>query len=64
MSAPVGREGWADRADLERLVAGDHHDPHQILGPHLEKDGEGRVRVVIRGWCPDAVGMAVLSDGA
>jgi len=64
MSAPVGLEGSVDQADLERLVAGDHHDPHQILGPHLEKDGDGRVGVVIRGWRPDAVGMAVLSDGA
>ncbi len=64
MSAPVGLRGSVDQADLERLVAGDHHDPHQILGPHLEKDGDGRVRVVIRGWRPDAAGMAVLSDGA
>ena len=64
MSAPVGLEGSVCQADLERLVAGDHHDPHQILGPHLVKDGDGRVRVVIRGWRPDAAGMAVLSDGA
>ena len=64
MSAPVELEGSVHQADLERLVAGDHHDPHQILGPHLEKDGDGRVRVVIRGWRPDAAGMAVLSDGA
>ncbi|MGO9281668.1 MAG: GlgB N-terminal domain-containing protein, partial [Mycobacterium sp.] len=41
MSAPVGFEGSVHQADLERLVAGDHHDPHQILGPHLEKDGDG-----------------------
>ena len=64
MSAPVGLEGSVHQADLERLVAGDHHDPHQILGPHLEKDGDGRVWVVIRGWRPDAAGMAVLSGGA
>jgi 1,4-alpha-glucan branching enzyme len=64
MSAPVEPEGSVHQADLERLVAGDHHDPHQILGPHLEKDGDGRVWVVIRGWRPDAAGMAVLSDGA
>ena len=54
MSAPVEFEGSVHRADLERLVAGDHHDPHQILGPHLQKDGDGRVWVVIRGWRPDA----------
>jgi 1,4-alpha-glucan branching enzyme len=64
MSASVELQGSVSQVDLERLVAGDHHDPHQILGPHLERDGDGRVRVVIRGWRPDATGMAVLSDGA
>ena len=64
MSAPVELRGSVHRVDLERLVAGDHHDPHQILGPHLERDGDGRVWVVIRGWRPDAAAMAVLSDGA
>ena len=64
MSAPVELEGSVGQEDLERLVTGDYHDPHQILGPHLQKDGDRRVRVVLRGWCPDAVGMAVLTDGA
>ena len=64
MSARVGLQDSVRQEDLERLVAGDHHDPHQILGAHLQKDGDGRVGVVIRGWCPDAAGMALLSDGA
>ena len=48
VNAPIELQGSVHQADLERLVAGDHHDPHQILGPHLEKGGDGRVRVVIR----------------
>ncbi len=64
VSAPVELQGSVRPEDLERLVAGDHHDPHQILGPHLQKDGDGQAHVVIRSWCPDAVGMAVATDGA
>ena len=41
-----------DDADLERLVAGQHHDPHHLLGPHPERDSEGHDHVVIRGWRP------------
>jgi 1,4-alpha-glucan branching enzyme len=41
--------------DLERLVAGDHHDPHSILGAH--PDGSG---VVVRAFRPGAAGMRVL----
>jgi 1,4-alpha-glucan branching enzyme len=32
-------------ADLGRLAAGTHHDPHGVLGPHPQ--GEGRVRVLL-----------------
>jgi 1,4-alpha-glucan branching enzyme len=32
-------------ADLGRLAAGTHHDPHGVLGPHLQ--GEGLVRVLL-----------------
>ncbi|HMA45759.1 MAG TPA: 1,4-alpha-glucan branching protein GlgB [Frankiaceae bacterium] len=51
-------------AQVERLVAGQHHDPHHLLGAHAEPraDGDGHV-VVIRGWRPEAVAMAVLVDG-
>ena len=51
----------AASGDVERLVAGQHHDPHHLLGPHPERDGEGRDRVVIRGWRPDATGMVIVT---
>ena len=51
----------ADGAELERLVAGQHHDPHHLLGAHVERDDEGRDRVVIRGWRPGAVGMVIVA---
>ena len=52
-----------DGADLQRLVTGQHHDPHHVLGAHPERDGDGRERVVIRGWRPDATGMVILAGG-
>ena len=56
--------GLADQgADIERLVAGQHHDPHHLLGPHPERDVEGHDHVVIRGWRPDATGMVILAGG-
>ena len=64
MSPSAELRDLVGQEDLERLAAGDHHDPHQILGPHLHTDDAGRVEVVIRSWCPDATGMAVLTDGA
>ena len=48
-------------SDLERLVGGQHHDPHSVLGAHPVQDDDGGDRVVIRGWRPDAIGMAVLA---
>jgi len=53
----------AEGADTERLVAGQHHDPHHLLGPHQWRDGEGHDYVVIRGWRPDAAGMVILAGG-
>ncbi|HET9080094.1 MAG TPA: alpha-amylase family glycosyl hydrolase, partial [Trebonia sp.] len=51
----------AEGAGIERLVAGQHHDPHHLLGPHPERDSEGHDHVVIRGWRPDATGMVILA---
>src|SRR6266542_2350586 len=51
----------AEGAGVERLVAGQHHDPHHLLGPHPERDSEGHDHVVIRGWRPDATGMVILA---
>src|SRR5271157_6075744 len=61
MSSPVKSGLMTDDAELERLVAGQHHDPHHVLGAHPERDSEGRDRVVIRGWRPDAIGMVILA---
>jgi 1,4-alpha-glucan branching enzyme len=44
-------------ADVERLVRGEHADPHHVLGVH-KNDG----RVVVRALRPDAVAMRVLLD--
>ena len=48
----------AVRADVERIVAVEHHDPHAVLGHHHIDDG--RPRVVIRAWRPDAVAVSVV----
>jgi 1,4-alpha-glucan branching enzyme len=46
--------------EIERLVAGQHHDPHSILGAHLGPDG-----VTIRALRPLAAEVtAVLPDGS
>ena len=43
------------RDEVERLVRGEHHEPHRLLGAHTE-DG----RVVIRVFRPDATGVVAL----
>src|SRR5215217_784990 len=43
------------RDEVERLVRGEHHEPHRLLGAHTE-DG----RVVIRAFRPDATGVVAL----
>jgi 1,4-alpha-glucan branching enzyme len=45
-----------NRADLDRLVAGAHHDPHGILGAHPS----GADRTMIRTLRPDADSVDVL----
>ncbi|HXZ76573.1 MAG TPA: hypothetical protein VEH31_37665, partial [Streptosporangiaceae bacterium] len=61
MGLPVDFGLMVDGADLERLVAGQHHDPHSLLGAHPARDGDGADRVVVRGWRPDAIGMVILA---
>ena len=63
MGSPVDFGLMADGADVERLVTGQHHDPHDLLGPHPERDSDGHDRVVIRGWRPDAAGMVIMAGG-
>ncbi|MGA0946196.1 MAG: GlgB N-terminal domain-containing protein, partial [Candidatus Nanopelagicales bacterium] len=46
-----------DRADLDRIVDGEHHDPHSILGPHPGKDG-----VTVRVLRPMAEAVVVVLD--
>ena len=46
------------RKELERLLRGEHHDPHSILGAH-PLDEPDRPIVTIRALHPDAVGVEV-----
>ena len=41
--------------EVERLVRGEHHEPHRLLGAHTE-DG----RVVLRAFRPDATAVGAL----
>jgi 1,4-alpha-glucan branching enzyme len=43
------------KSDIARLVRGEHHEPHRVLGPHPQ-DGQ----VVIRAWRPDATAVTAL----
>ncbi|HEY6795478.1 MAG TPA: 1,4-alpha-glucan branching protein GlgB [Kineosporiaceae bacterium] len=63
MSTTIELEQRVDHEELERLVTGEHHDPHRLLGAHPEQDAAGDEHVVIRGWYPDAVQMALLTEG-
>src|SRR5256885_13240955 len=47
------------RSEIERIAAGQHHDPHSVLGAHPGPDG-----VIIRAFRPLATSVtAVLDDG-
>jgi|CZKW01.1.fsa_nt_gi 1,4-alpha-glucan branching enzyme len=61
MNSPAHFGMTVDGVDLERLVTGQHHDPHRLLGAHSVRDVDGHDCVVIRGWRPDAVGMVILA---
>jgi 1,4-alpha-glucan branching enzyme len=43
------------RDEVERLVRGEHHEPHRLLGVHIE-DG----RVVVRAFRPEATAVTAL----
>jgi 1,4-alpha-glucan branching enzyme len=45
-------------AEIERLVARDHHDPHRVLGAHGARGG-----VVVRAFRPGAERVDVLPEG-
>jgi len=45
-------------ADIERIVARDHHDPHSVLGAHSQSGG-----VVVRAFRPGATAVRVRPDG-
>jgi 1,4-alpha-glucan branching enzyme len=47
-------------AELDRLVSGEHSDPHQLLGPHAGK--AKRSATTVRGYRPDASAMSVVLD--
>jgi 1,4-alpha-glucan branching enzyme len=46
------------RSEIERLVRGEHHEPHRVLGAH-PYDG----KLVIRAWRPEATAVTALVDG-
>jgi 1,4-alpha-glucan branching enzyme len=46
------------RSEIERLVRGEHHEPHRVLGAHPH-DG----KLVIRAWRPEATAVTALVDG-
>src|SRR3954463_15461313 len=45
-------------ADLNRLLAGEHHDPHSVLGAHEYSD-----HTVIRAYRPHAIEVVALIGG-
>ena len=47
------------KAEIERVVARDHPDPHHVLGAHPARSG-----VRIRAFRPDAEAVVVHADGA
>ena len=49
--------------DIDRLVSGQHHDPHAVLGAHaLPAGSHGEDTVVVRAWRPDALGVTLVAD--
>lgn len=48
-----------EKTELERLIAGDHSEPHRILGAHPYKQ-EGEAGVILRAFHPDATAAELL----
>jgi 1,4-alpha-glucan branching enzyme len=48
--------------DLDQLIAGDHHEPHRILGAHPLTHG-GEQGAVVRAFHPDAVAVECILPG-
>ena len=57
MSSPVDFGLMPDSADLESLVTGLHHNPHELLGAHSVRDGDGRDRAVDQRTDPGIAGI-------
>ncbi len=56
----LSKDETVSLGEIERIVAGQHHDPHSVLGAHPGPDG-----VTIRALRPLAVEVtAVLADGS
>ena len=51
------------RDEVETLIRGEHPDPFQILGPHLE-ERDGTSSLVVRALHPGAVEVAVVSTSS
>ena len=61
-SSPAALAGL-DAGEISRLLAGDHDDPHRILGAHRSA-ATGATGVILRAMHPDAVrAEALLADG-
>jgi len=61
-SSPAALAGL-DTGEIGRLLAGDHDDPHRILGAH-RSTSTGAAGVILRAMHPDAVrAEALLADG-
>ncbi len=52
-----------DPAAIQRVQAGNHHDPHNVLGAHPARSG-GRDGTIIRAYHPDAKQVECLIDGS
>ena len=57
-SAPALKPRTINQQDLERIVSGEHHDPHGVLGAHVD----GNVTTV-RALRPDAKAVALVIGG-
>ncbi len=52
---------FIDSTDLARLCAGDHDEPHRVLGAHAARR-EGSHGAIVRAFHPDAIGCELILD--